>query len=149
MTDLIAFLKARLDETERLAELQPPWPWKLNAEGDEIWADDEELVASAYALSGGQQRATAAWIVRHDPAHVLADIEAKRAIIDLHQITATREDNYPFNPFTGERNKDEFDVSCSVCGWVDHDDRDSACTTLRLLALPFASHPDYQESWRP
>ena len=23
------------------------------------------------------------------------------------------------------------------------------CTTLRLLALPYASHPDYRDEWRP
>ncbi|MEU6772536.1 DUF6221 family protein [Streptomyces sp. NPDC046759] len=27
--------------------------------------------------------------------------------------------------------------------------RPAPCATLRLLALPFAGHPAYRESWRP
>lgn len=42
--------------------------------------------------------------------------------------------------------------------WLDPGDRDAcdaassaepAVTMLRLLALPYADHPDYREEWRP
>jgi hypothetical protein len=32
---------------------------------------------------------------------------------------------------------------------VDQIDEDSGGELLRLLALPYASHPDYREEWRP
>jgi hypothetical protein len=51
----------------------------------------------------------------------LADCEAKRRIVRMHQ------------PPT-------------ICGW---DCRDGRCPTLRALALPYADHPDYREEWKP
>ena len=37
-----------------------------------------------------------------------------------------------------------------IVEWHQPDDVcDDACHTLRLLALPYADHPDYDESWRP
>lgn len=61
-----------------------------------------------------------AWhIALNDPAYVLADIVAKREIVAGP------------NGGTGPDHHDE---------WVE---------TLRRLALPFASHPDYDEAWRP
>jgi hypothetical protein len=83
VNELIEFLRAQLDEAERVAQAASPGPWRLNAEGDEVWAVDDELVADAHALSGAQIRATAQHIARQDPASVLADITAKREIIDL------------------------------------------------------------------
>lgn len=65
-----------------------------------------------------------------DPARVLAECEAKRRIVALHD---------------GAH-------ECSVyvrgevdnCAWVERGD---SCSTLRLLALPYADHPDYDPSW--
>ncbi|MFB7278074.1 DUF6221 family protein [Streptomyces hydrogenans] len=62
----------------------------------------------------------------------LVDIDAKRRIIELHG--------------PAEYEYADADV-CSTC------DRGGPlpypCPTLRLLALPFARHPDYAEAWRP
>lgn len=70
----------------------------------------------------------ATWL-RNWSAHVHADVDAKRRIIEVHsgrQLTV-----------------EPFDWHClNGCGsWP--------CPTLRLLALPYADHPDYNESWRP
>lgn len=70
-------------------------------------------------------------IARHDPARVLAEIAAKRAIVELHE------------PYASESHGG---AACWVCGpggfpWP--------CTTLRFLALPDAGHDSYREEWRP
>jgi hypothetical protein len=93
MTDLVDFVRARLD-------------------------DEENRAVTTHDTSCG--------MIRYDgtcdcgmPSRALANVDAKRRIID-----ACRRHESP----------DTFDL-------IDD--------TLRLLALPYASHPDYQEEWRP
>lgn len=125
--DLVAFLRARLDEDEAIAKAATPGPWTV---------DDETLAEAIHGpehqdvVSGGRWggEATvfdtddAVHIARHDPARVLADVEAKRRIVNER-------------PWPIGRNWDQ------VRAWHD--------TTLRLLALPYACHPDYREEWKP
>jgi hypothetical protein len=67
-------------------------------------------------------------------AFIRRDVEAKRRIIDLH---AGSHECSSYDPISREINN---------CQWVmDGED----CTTLRLLALPYANHPDYRHAWRP
>ncbi|MCX4231970.1 DUF6221 family protein [Streptomyces ortus] len=76
-------------------------------------------------------------IIRHDPARVLREIEAKRQLIHEHA--------------------DVNDGSCGTCvdgawGYPTHGGSSPQrypCKTLRLLALPYADRPGYDESWRP
>lgn len=76
---------------------------------------------------GAAEASTVEYIALNDPAYVLADLEAKRRIVELH-------------------------ASC----WVDsqdyrvcvEDNYEDPCHTLRLLGLPFADHPGYREGWR-
>lgn len=71
---------------------------------------------------------------------MLAECEAKRRIADWHPlVSGTGSDGAPV-------------VGCANCICRD-DDRTftvaGPCLTLRLLALPYAGHPEYQEAWRP
>ena len=109
---------------------------------------EDEFVANHW-----QDVDTSQWAHYHPPSRfnrrwVLAECEAKRQIIELHALTVEKVSQSPFDPDTGERRADEFDVSCAVCGWASSDP-DGGCETLRLLALPYASHTDYREEWRP
>jgi hypothetical protein len=61
-------------------------------------------------------------IARWDPARVLAECEAKRRIVELVLDRPIR---------------DHGDCKCESC-W-----------TLRLVALPYADHPDYRAEWKP
>jgi mannose/fructose/N-acetylgalactosamine-specific phosphotransferase system component IIB len=88
--DPVASLRDQLDEDERLIRLQAPWPWHLNAEGDEVWAADDELVADAHALSSNQQRNAAAFIVRFDPARMSIDVANKRLLIATYERAVQR-----------------------------------------------------------
>lgn len=98
MSELVEFLKARLDEDEQVAKATV-------MDGISFWtAQDSWLGLAAPVVAHAQ---------RHDPARVLAEVEAKRLQLALHK---------------------ECDASCYV---------------VRVLALPYASHPDYREEWRP
>lgn len=78
--------KIRTEVERRLAliHVQQPFPWRLNAEGDEVWADDDEMVADAFALSSNQQRKTAEFIALHDPADAIRRYEYALKVLDRH-----------------------------------------------------------------
>jgi hypothetical protein len=66
----------------------------------------------------------------------LTECEAKRRIVALHSHDVFER----FSPTT---------YLCRECGNTDYGPVFNWCMTLRMLALPYADHPDYQESWRP
>jgi hypothetical protein len=137
VTGIVEFLTARLDEDQVLAEVQPPWPWHVGDDPTEVIAEDEIEVATAFALSGNQQRNVATYIARHDPKRVLNEIAARRRVMARHA-------GLELAP--GK-------VICLGCGHYPGDinpayDLDE-CPELRDLALPFAEHPEYQERWNP
>lgn len=137
------FLTARLDEDEAMARAASPGPWHPNAERDEVLAVDDITVADGFALSSPQTRATTEHIARHDPARVLADIAAKRAIVVMHPSVRLRDQ--PGSGHTSDA------VVCAYdSGPDDVSDASTAypCITLRMLAQPYAEHEDYDEGWR-
>jgi len=132
MQSLVDFLLARIAEDERDASaalrdvisadgtIGARW-WGA---GSDVMAGRDDHVA---AVSTGDL-AVADHIARWDPARVLAECDAKRRIIGVHGLN-------------------EFNVDpCDA-----HDDTFASvpCDTVRLLALPYADHPDYRDEWRP
>jgi hypothetical protein len=84
-----------------------------------------------------------------EPEAAISHCDAKLALVDLHAITVEKADAPRYDPYTGERRPDEHNVACAVCGWAS-DNPTSGCTTLRILAQPFAGHPDHKgEEWAP
>lgn len=126
MEEIMQFVRDRLDEDEREAK-SVLWEGSGNSM-------DWELTASATVFTGEDEfyavdRNVARHIVRHDPARVLADVEAKRRIVDLmaSMLDAAEGDSE-----------------------VDHYGGLSAAEdTLKLLAFSYAEHSDYREEWRP
>jgi hypothetical protein len=101
--ELVAFLTARYDEEEDAARI-------------------------AAATPDAAQN-----ITRWHPAHVLADIAAKRAIVEEHTCQCP-------DPDCGD---------CGACSGYHHADPTPApCTTLRLLVQPYAERPDFDPQWR-
>ena len=128
-TDLIAWLRAQLDEDERIA---------VDAA---LLADSERWTASARngwdEIRDGRRRRVAearnderTHIARHDPARVLAEVEAKRRIIDRAAA---------FQDSTGVTlNVDSFTAIAAQMRSI-----------LRVLATAYADCPGYREEWRP
>lgn len=143
MDDLVAFLRARLDEDAEAAREAADgdsgdWfvgdKWNVyRAEDEAPHGDVEENRLVVY----GNVLVQSAHIARHDPARVLREVEAKRELLDEH----------------GDVN----DGSCGTCvdgqwGYPTHGGsipQNYPCKTLRLLALPYADHPDYRPEWAP
>lgn len=123
--DLSTFLLARLDEDEQIARAATGWAtgWTVDAAPDGTWYIDPGHQRDD--TGNVRARADADHIARHDPARVLAEVEAKRQIVAPHRGTHR-------------------------CEWGDVT-MDNQCTArlLRLLALPYADHPDYLAEWKP
>ena len=135
-SDLVAFLKARLEEAAQTARTLDGASWRSDTDvGDEyniaVVLDSRYEASIARCgvegLDDGEIRAE--HIARHDPAHVLADVETKRQIIGWHACDA-------------RRGRD--DERCTSC-----QEETYWCTTLRLLAVPYAGHEGYRAEWAP
>ena len=84
---------------------------------------------------------------RHDqvgiyPERVLAECEAKRRIVGIHELD-------PIEVYS-------WGTTGGGCGLCDHSCETGGdtwghdpCETLKALALPYADHPDYRQEWKP
>jgi hypothetical protein len=123
---IVEFLTARLDEDEAVA---------LAAKGHPLFDGTGIITGRNESVVIGSHLAT--HIARHAPDHVLADIAAKRAILDLHQPFSLDTD-----PVTG----------CKTCSYRNQWDElqiQWPCPTVRLLASVYAEHPSYRREWKP
>lgn len=107
MDELVTWLRAQLDDDERVARqvMAEPVGFYIEAETD-----------ATNIMTVG------AYIHRWTPKRVLAEVDAKRRVIE----------------------------TCAF--WLYEDDRGidpCASSTLRLLALPYADRPGYLDEWRP
>lgn len=132
--DLIEFLKARLDEDEAAARRATPGPWVSESSGPTgpVVMDAESRDARDHVARCPHFLAAfdAEHIARHDPARVLADVAAKRAIVERH--TPYPDAGAPF-------------AYCEDCGCLDCSPVDWPCANLRHLAAVYADHPDYRQ----
>ncbi|WP_141746624.1 DUF6221 family protein [Streptomyces sp. LUP30] len=137
MSGLVEFLRARLDEDEALAREAPPGPWYIGNAVDPTQPCSVHTFPGVRLVADGLNWLVAEHIARQNPSRVLADVAAKRAIVDEHP--------------------DVNDGDCGICvtgrwGYPTHggsSPQRHPCRTLRLLAAPFAAHPDYDERWKP
>jgi hypothetical protein len=124
MDDVVAFVRARLDEDEAAAKAAwgIEWDWRYVAQ------PFGERPSIAHTVH----------IARHDPARVLREVEAKRAILDRHMPHETAFDG----------------LACNWCS-EDVDDRPQIakerwpCPDARDLAAVWNDHPDYRQEWKP
>ncbi|MEV4179924.1 DUF6221 family protein [Streptosporangium canum] len=142
MSDLITFLRARLNEDEQVARAAAEAPWESTVPGmvhvsAAAIAKNPNAWGKLGYVAQADNEAYRDHIARHDPARVLREVEAKRQILDEHAAVAD-----PYSP-TGS--------VCKTCndGGLPVEPACSPCRTLRLLALPYADHDDYEEDWRP
>ena len=131
---LIEFIEERLKDEHALASA-----------GAERWDGDPD--AGFEGLSHAAQGLTLM-----TPQRWLAEIEAKRRIIELHELVVRRDAREGFDPSTGEPTPAFYSASCAGCDMALVDDGappSARCDTVALLALPYSGHPHYDEAWRP
>ncbi|TGB13874.1 DUF6221 family protein [Streptomyces sp. MZ04] len=145
MSEIADFLRARYAERRALAVAacqggHGRWH-QDDAERYPGRIEDERGRAVVYD-EGSPSEEQAAHIATNDPADVIADGDAKLAIVDEHP-SATGWD--------GDNNDGKV---CRTRGEINHDGELTGnpypCRTLRILARPFAGHPDHRgEEWAP
>ena len=122
MPNLTEFLLARIAEDEAAAH---------HARG--LLGMDAQWHTAEHLRERGLTIADARHVERWSSARVLAECEAKRRIVELHDCV---------HECIGDGNLT-----------ADPNLQDGAyggpCDTLLLLALPYADHPDYRDEWRP
>ncbi|MGW1998479.1 DUF6221 family protein, partial [Embleya sp. NPDC001921] len=107
--------------------------------GDHKVIDDTGHTVSGHYEVGSHPWDTGPHIARHDPARVLRDVAATRAIIKEHDPKAwsgTPADRCP--TCTDDTYSPDRPLERAL----------TPCATLRHLAAEHADHPDYKETWR-
>lgn len=126
MDDLIAFLRARLDEDVARGARLIGLKRNLSERWSELVIESEAL--RELAVSG---------------ARLLAEVDAKRRLMSGHGPGRLIDDS----DGKWETDPENWDAPYRLCTgheWVGY-----PCETLRLLALPYADHPDYRAEWHP
>lgn len=112
MTDLVEFLRARLDEDAEVANATRKFEQRVPH--TEQWFASHSNAITSMA-----------------PHRAVAEVEAKRRLLGSHY---------------------DYRGVCTRCfDWQNKpvEREPFPCEVVRLLALPYADHPDYDESWRP
>ena len=138
MSDLIAFLSARLEEDEQIARDAGGCGWMLNVYRrrdpgfvlDQTWRDTEH-------------------IVRHDPARVLREVEAKRRRLALYldakeTLAAALEKAPPEDdPATAHSYvRERINVNQASGRFAALE------MSVRLDAMAWSDHADYRPEWK-
>jgi len=133
--ELVVFLRAALDRDEQVAcEITAP-EWN---EGCSWLADLRDPLPSqrrAYGLPKEWQllsEADTRHIARWDPARVLAEVQAKRRILDLHVASATQ----PIAPGSASARAERTRA------------REALEAVARLLAQPYAGQDGWRNEWQ-
>lgn len=126
---LVAFLEARFAEEQAEATKAMP----SDREPEYVWGMD---VLGRDRYSTEVQDAV---VMRYWPGRVLAEIHAKRGILNRH--TAT-DGGKGWNGW--ERSNG---LVCTECGNADANPINWPCTTLKWLGQPYQDHEDYQGAW--
>ncbi len=146
MTDLVTWLRQQLDREEGDANLIPgggyqPARWTAHRVPDGDWAEirqhDLPVGAEPDEVAEESTAGLMTWgrnedlhVTRWDPARVLAEVAAKRAILDAYT------EAVEFYDAPANRRQPAGEVH-------------GLYTALQWLAVPCASNGGYDESWRP
>lgn len=138
MVDLVQWLRAQLDEDERIAraveDRSAPWDGQWMADGNSAVRTFNGHVLFYRHDERPLKPGLADHVAEHDPARVLREIDAKRKILAecsywYDRVNASATEKHP-QPDLGAR----FEVAMPI---------------LLLLALPYSDRPGYREEWAP
>lgn len=127
MTDLVEFLRARLDEDERIArgEITRREVWQSKLDQMRRFGEMVGVGLIDYDELGAPG----------DPARVLVEVETKRWIIDALVPEVEDMDETIHQEFCGAANPDAHNYI--------------AAQLLQRMAQIYADHPDYDPAWAP
>ena len=134
MDDLIAFVRARLYEDEAAAKVAanvagPEWTWKTGVDDFDEVTDYVMSKGGAHLIDTmGGVESEAPHVARHDPARVLREVKAKRAILAAYAPVAKNDG----------RGEPEY-----AFGWAD-----GLGMAVRALAAIWDGHPDFRPEWK-
>jgi hypothetical protein len=149
--ELVRWLGEQLDEDERIARAATPGPWVWTPETD-VWDQNgptliregtDEPGAELVEVAAGWghdawgmyiSEADQTHIARHDPARVLREIEAKRAIVARYEFACREAGRLALT-------EEEREVWVQVAGALQ--------SCVLCLAVIYAGRPGYDEAWRP
>jgi len=145
MSELTDFLEARLAEDEVAARAASPGGWHYgdveSVAGGMLYDESRTIAHLVYEqrddhdgsivrhMLSAEADANGHHIARHDPARVLADVAAKRRMLELR---------YSWN-LHAERAPDLDLLTVQVA---------TADAIIRGFAAAYAEHPDFREEWR-
>lgn len=152
------FLNARLDEDEAVARASviDASRWSVFAV-DKYFGQvdsDDGAVASSVDLKDAEH------IARHDPARVLAEVEAKRKIIAFHEQWPVLVQTEPKIEFSGgdtlvgtidtytARMSQQIDWQTTQQYRARFGTEPPTAPMLRALVQVYVGHPDFEEEWR-
>jgi hypothetical protein len=135
--DLAVWFRAQLDADEQVAAvfrnaLGEVRRWRVDDIGGKVRQVQPTEFGLSDVIAECSTHLDAEHIARHDPAFTLADITAKRAILDRHSAVESNYADYPV---------------CAECSHLDHEEEPFPCATLCLLAQPYAGRPGWQKEW--
>lgn len=139
MVTIVEFLKARLDEATADAVKAGGDRWILDGGIHRESHPTHEVVDWVYDEADEH-------IARNDPAHVLADIAAKRAIVEAHAPSGNE-----CRTCCGEPYMEEYwnrPTQTETVEWK-RADLPFPCPTIRILTSVYSDHPDYRSEWKP
>lgn len=138
------FLEARIAEDEAMArecEESGAWSPFRSEEHLEWWVRSENfghIVTTGY-VGNNDAKPNAEHIARHDPARVLAECAAKRAIIAAHPIV---------DDVVEVSTRIKHGFACETCfSYGDIVEDNGYCDTLHALAAAYVDHGDYRQEW--
>lgn len=128
---LVTWLRAQLDVDERAAREATPGPWRVSAFSTSGLADVEGVTSAFgdYCCS----REDAEHMARWDPARVLAEVAAKRRVLDQHDAMVAAVQAAEGTLLAGAAK-----VRLGAYRFA-----------AQCIALPYADRPGYREEWRP
>lgn len=150
MTDasgIMAWLVKQFDEDEYAALVATPGPWmdyggRFSIGVEQVCGTDGHMVAEMQVCTdlGHDDRRIedARFVADWNPARVLADLAAKRRILDRHG---------PHPHYQGCCKADAGIESCGCVGGGS--ESEWPCATVRDLASAYAHRPGYRSEWAP
>ena len=139
--DITEFLTARYDEDEGVARAvdvdddPSDGRWRVEEASDYTgireWRVGADVSWGFSWAARTYDEVAAAYIVTWDPARALADLTAKRAIVAEYRTHAEHRQRY------GDKETDYSWGARTKLDWI-----------CKLLAAPYAEHPDYDLAWR-